>query len=272
MTDTLIALETSGTRCGVALWRRAGAGSPVLVCDAHEGVQEHAARLLPMVSRQLESVGSTPADVDVIAFGQGPGAFTGLRVACGVAQGMGLALGVPVVAVGSHCAVADMIDRLPEPQLVAVAMDARMAEVYVTVMVLAGQVDPAQWDGPAPRVLIGPVLMAATDLPTWLAQGLGGWKAEASGAGQAWLAGDAWAAYGSDLAWPTGWTAHAAQAPSAAAVARLGALAWRAGLGADPADVHPLYVRDKVAFTTAERAAGSGGNPKAAPVAGEAGQ
>ncbi len=272
MTDTLIALETSGTRCGVALWRRAEAGLPVLVCDAYEGVQEHATRLLPMVSKQLASVGSTSADVGAIAFGQGPGAFTGLRVACGIAQGMGLALGVPVVAVGSHCAVADTIDRLPEPQLVAVAMDARMAEVYVTVMMLAGQATPVQWDGPAPRVLIGPVLMAAADLPMWLAQGLRGWTAEASGVGQAWLAGDAWAAYGADLAWPAGWTAHAAQAPSVAAVARLGALAWRAGFGADPADVHPLYVRDKVAFTTAERAAGSGGNPKAAPVVGEAGR
>jgi tRNA threonylcarbamoyladenosine biosynthesis protein TsaB len=304
MIETLIALETAGSRCGVALWSRIGNGVPAITHSVYNGVQEHAAQLLPMVSQHLESAGLRPADLNAIAFGQGPGAFTGLRVACGIAQGMGLALDVPVVAVSTHAAVADRVERTVEPQIVAVAMDARMAEVYVTVLLLPGQceADPRQlpqsnqsavqwaaapggdrnveaaaslappllhWAAPAPRVLAGPLLMAAADLPVWLAQGRQGWLAQGKGARVAWLIGEAWAAYGEKLAWPTGWAMHAAQAPCVARVARLGALAWRAGKGQDAADARLVYVRDKVAFTMAERAIGLGGNPRMASALGE---
>ncbi|MCD0505604.1 tRNA (adenosine(37)-N6)-threonylcarbamoyltransferase complex dimerization subunit type 1 TsaB, partial [Bordetella petrii] len=107
----LLALETSSSRCGVALLRESPDGPRVSLLE-HEGAQEHAERLLPMASQLLAQEGLAPGDLHGVAFGQGPGGFTGLRVACGVAQGMGLALGVPVVPVVSHLAVAEQADRV----------------------------------------------------------------------------------------------------------------------------------------------------------------
>ena len=215
-----------------------------------------------MVSGLLDAAGLTPADVDVVAFGQGPGAFTGLRVACGVAQGMALALDIPLVGVGAHAAVADDVPRAPTPAIVAVAMDARMGEAYVAVFAL----DASAEDKTPPRLIQAPLLLAASDLPGWLTQGRQAWlDANASGAGtQTWLAGDAWTAYAEQIVIPAHWPLTPVLRPEASTVARLGALAWADGQTIDAADARPLYVRDKVAFTTAERAAGQGGNPKAA--------
>src|SRR3546814_12968219 len=102
----LLALETSSARCGVALLRETPAGQATRVRE-HEGAQEHAERLLPMAGELLAQAGLVPADLHAVAFGQGPGGFTGLRVACGVAQGVGLALQVPGVPGVSPLAVAE---------------------------------------------------------------------------------------------------------------------------------------------------------------------
>ena len=89
----LLALETSSSRCGVALLRAADGRLDVTVRE-HEGSQEHAERLLPMAGELLAEAGLAPGALHAVAFGQGPGGFTGLRVACGVAQGMALGLDI----------------------------------------------------------------------------------------------------------------------------------------------------------------------------------
>lgn len=221
-----------------------------------------------MVSGLLDTAGLTPADLDVVAFGQGPGAFTGLRVACGVAQGMALALDIPLVAIGAHEAVADDVTRSATPAIVAVAMDARMGESYVAVFAL----DAASNVKTPPRVIQAPLLLAASDLPGWLAHGRQTWLAASAPGSQTWVAGDAWLAYAQQVDLPADWQAMPVLRPTAAAVARLGALAWARGETIDAADASPLYVRDKVAFTIAERATGQGGNPKAAARIGDGGQ
>ena len=81
----LLALETSSSRCGVALLRAADGRLDVTVRE-HEGSQEHAERLLPMAGELLAEAGLAPGALHAVAFGQGPGGFTGLRVACGVAR------------------------------------------------------------------------------------------------------------------------------------------------------------------------------------------
>ncbi|WP_437701803.1 tRNA (adenosine(37)-N6)-threonylcarbamoyltransferase complex dimerization subunit type 1 TsaB, partial [Achromobacter xylosoxidans] len=101
----LLALETSSSRCGVALLRAFDGRLEVAVRE-HEGSQEHAERLLPMANELLAEAGLAPGALQAVAFGQGPGGFTGLRVACGVAQGMAMGLGIPVLPVVSHQAVA----------------------------------------------------------------------------------------------------------------------------------------------------------------------
>src|SRR5690606_13947290 len=127
----LLALETSSSRCGVALLRETAAGAEIGVLE-HDGAQQHAERLLPMAGQLLDRAGLAPGDLHAVSFGQGPGGFTGLRVACGVAQGLGLALQVPVVPVVSHLAVAEQTQAGPG-DLVVVALDACMNEVYLAV-------------------------------------------------------------------------------------------------------------------------------------------
>src|SRR5690606_21099725 len=99
------AFETSSTLCGVALLSWQG-GRVRLDTAAHEGRGAHAERILPLAWDLLAQAGLDRGDLTAIAFGQGPGGFTGLRVACGVAQGLAVALDVPVLPVDSLCAVA----------------------------------------------------------------------------------------------------------------------------------------------------------------------
>lgn len=285
MNLNLLALETSSSRCGVALLRESDGGCTIAVLE-HEGAQEHADRLLPMAGRLLEQAGLSPADLHAVAFGQGPGGFTGLRVACGAAQGMGLALGIPVVPVVSHQAVAAQTPA-KVGETVLVALDARMNEVYLAAYV-RGPYGEHAW-----LTLQSPMLIAADEvvpwathhLPLWstdqgaeglalgltsglvdgLAGGLVGGVLTAAAARAPHLAGDAWDVYADQMRIPEGWRRTSATRPQARAVAQLAHQAWLRGETLAPELAAPLYVRDKVAFTTAERERGLGGNPKAAP-------
>lgn len=254
----LLALETSSSRCGVALLRAFDGRLEVAVRE-HEGSQEHAERLLPMANELLAEAGLTPGALQAVAFGQGPGGFTGLRVACGVAQGMAMGLGIPVLPVVSHQAVAVQAGGVPDDAIV-VALDARMNEVYLAVYrPVAGADGESAWE-----TLQAPLLIAAAEVVPWTAHHLPAWSRAAGRALQPLLAGDAWDAYAADMSIPAGWRrAGEAQRPEAASVARLARQAWSRGEAVAPEQAAPLYVRDKVAFTTAERLRGEGGNPKA---------
>ena len=255
----LLALETSSSRCGVALLRAVDGRLEVSVRE-HEGSQEHAERLLPMANELLAASGLAPAALHAVAFGQGPGGFTGLRVACGVAQGMGLGLGIPVVPIVSHQAVAAQVETTPAGAIV-VALDARMNEVYLAVYRQANISDgEISWE-----VLQAPLLIAAAEVVPWTAHHLPAWSARAGVPLEPVLAGDAWDAYASEMEYPGAWRRADARRPEAASVARLGRQGWLRGEAVAPELAAPLYVRDKVAFTTAERMRGEGGNPKARP-------
>lgn len=261
MKFNLLAFETSSSRCGVALLRDVGDGLPQVAQLEHEGAQEHAERLLPMAGELLASAGLAPADLDAVAFGQGPGGFTGLRVACGVAQGVALGLGVPVLPVVSHLAVAEEAQAGPG-EAVLVALDARMAEVYLAAYVREPAQEPASTGAPAWRVLQAPMLIAAEEVLPWAMHRLSAWSREAGRDLSLRLAGDAWQAYPESM--PTAGLRQAPMdRPRAATVARLARRGWLRGEALPPEEAAPLYVRDKVAFTTAERVGGLGGNPRA---------
>ncbi|HEX7750462.1 MAG TPA: tRNA (adenosine(37)-N6)-threonylcarbamoyltransferase complex dimerization subunit type 1 TsaB [Bordetella sp.] len=265
MTLNLLAFETSSSRCGVALLRDDGDGLPWVAQLEHEGAQEHAERLLPMAGELLASAGLAPADLDAVAFGQGPGGFTGLRVACGVAQGVALGLGVPVLPVVSHLAVAEDAQAGPD-EAVLVALDARMAEAYLAAYVLEPVLEPLQGPAsaavPAWRVLQPPMLIAAEEVLPWAMDRLAVWSREAGRELSLRLAGDAWQAYPEAMP-VTGLRQAPLDRPRAATVARLAREGWLRGEALPPEEAAPLYVRDKVAFTTAERLGGLGGNPRA---------
>lgn len=257
MEINLLAFETSSSRCGVALLTRR-AGSTAIAVREHEGAQEHAERMLPMAHELLEAAGLAPGDLDAVAFGQGPGGFTGLRVACGVAQGVAMGLDLPVVPVVSHLAVAQATHALPG-QVVLVALDARMEEVYLAAyrrlpapqVPAAGPSEAAGWE-----TLHAPLLIAAGEVCAWAAHHL------PAGA-RVVAAGDAWTVYAAQMPLPEGWQHSDEARPSARALARLAELALDQGMSVAPEMAAPLYVRDKVAFTTAERERGEGGNPRA---------
>jgi tRNA threonylcarbamoyladenosine biosynthesis protein TsaB len=210
------------------------AGGHLFTAQAAGGAAASSA-LLPHIHALLAQAGVRFADLDAVAFGQGPGAFTGLRTACAVAQGIGLALGKPLLPIDSLLLVAEDARGQTGADDVVVLMDARMDEVY------AGHY---AWQADRWQVLQAPALY-----------GLAALHALWQPLSPSMFAGSALAAFGSRLGLPkeSGWCEM--EADRAAALMRLAAQAMTAGQAVDPAQALPLYTRDKVALTTQERAA-----------------
>lgn len=116
----LLALDTATEACTVALWLDGQ------VLERTEMGSQHAGRLLPMVNALLAEAGLTLKQLDAIAFGRGPGSFTGLRIGAGVTQGLAFGADLPVIAVSSMAALAQGVDA---PKVLT-AFDARMQQVY----------------------------------------------------------------------------------------------------------------------------------------------
>jgi tRNA threonylcarbamoyladenosine biosynthesis protein TsaB len=266
----VLAIETSTERLSVAL---GAAGAQPLAQYQGEGGAQASALLIPCLLGLLDQVGWRLDELDAIAFGQGPGAFTGLRTACAVVQGLALAArpgGVPVLPIGTLLALADegwhagcalgLGGDQPRPARLVAALDARMGELYVAELLW----QPAGW-----RIQGAPRLCAPEALPLEWLQGP---EAEPT-----WLLSNALATYAERL--PLAWRAvpQVPAWPSAAALLRLSGWHWAAGLAVSAAEAQPLYVRDQVAFTTAERAALQAQRSSEAPAgqtaqAGQAGQ
>ena len=200
-----------------------------------------AERLLPWAGELIAEAGISLQQLDGIAFGAGPGGFTGLRLACGVSQGLAFGLDCPVVPVGTLAALA----LASGDGRVLACLDARMNEIYLAAYEIAG----TESDEVRITEVMAPIVGAGetASLPTGA-----GWRG----------AGDGFGAWGAVLAARLGKrlvAVDAAAYPTAAAVARLAAPLLASGQGVAAAAAMPLYIRDKVAFTTAERKA-RGGN------------
>lgn len=229
----LLALDTATETMAVGL----ADGEASLTLNAEGGAQA-SDRLVPAVLDLLAQRGLVPAALDAIAFGQGPGAFTGLRSAVSVAQGLALGIGCPLLPIDSLLVVAeDACGQAGRPETfdVWVAMDARMDEVYAA----AYRHHRARW-----HTLSAPALY---DLPTLSAR----W----AGAPPQHLAGSAIGAFASRLTWGPSTSLWPQQRDRAAALLQLARAAWAEGRAVPAAAALPVYLRDKVALTTAERAA-----------------
>src|SRR5436190_17193363 len=125
---TLLAFDTATERMSIAL----AAGGTVWEHEAigGEGAGQASAALIPAILALLARAGVTLAQLDAIAFGRGPGAFTGLRTACSVAQGLAFGAGKPVLPVDTLLAVAEDARDGAAPQRIWAVTDARMDEVY----------------------------------------------------------------------------------------------------------------------------------------------
>ena len=126
---TILALDSSTEACSVALLRGSGEQTEI-TGQSQLAIRQHNKILLPMVEEVLAEAGCSLKQVDLIAFGRGPGSFVGLRVGCGVAQGLAFGIDCPVVAISTLRAMAQGAYRTFGAQAVMAAIDARMKEIY----------------------------------------------------------------------------------------------------------------------------------------------
>jgi tRNA threonylcarbamoyladenosine biosynthesis protein TsaB len=236
----LLAFDTSTERLAVAL---DGPGGGWFVEAA--GGAEASRSLLPQSQALLRQAGLDWAELSAVAFGRGPGAFTGLRTSCAVAQGLACGLGCVVLPVDSLLIVAEDARQAAGergPFDIGVVMDARMGEAYAAryrfTPGAAGDITAAGWQASEPPCLCDPGPLRerwALHPPQCIA-----------GSGLLAFGSLPWASLGSAL--------QEQEVSRARALARLARSAFDAGAGLDPALALPIYLRDKVALTTAERA------------------
>lgn len=229
MAPTLLAFDTATELLSVAL----AAGGRVHSHEAAGGALA-SATLIPAILRMLDEAGVALRDLDAIVFGRGPGAFTGLRTACSVAQGLAFGAAKPVLPVDTLLALAEDARRGAEPQRVWALLDARMNEIYAAQYAFDG----TRW-----HVLDAPMLTTPEQLNER-------WHREPP----TLVAGNALAAFGERLVAGAAERAPGAL-PRASALLALAPALIEHGALVDAALALPLYVREKVAQTTAEREA-----------------
>jgi tRNA threonylcarbamoyladenosine biosynthesis protein TsaB len=221
----ILALETTTEYCSVALWQ-----DGVISGKSELVGQKHSERLMEMLDEVLKEAGVKLSQLAGIAFGEGPGSFTGVRIACGVTQGLALGANLPVLGISTLLAVAEDSGQ----DKVIVALDARMAEVYFAVY----EKRDATWTTVCAPCLCLPENTPAVTGNNW----------QGSGSGFAAHGPVLQTRYHGQLA-----AINTACVPQAHAIATLAAPLFAAGLGVDAALALPVYLRDKVALKTSER-------------------
>jgi tRNA threonylcarbamoyladenosine biosynthesis protein TsaB len=227
----ILAIDTSTETCAVALGDGVAWDERSVVAG-----NRHSDLLLPMIRGLLDDHGASLTHLDGVAFGAGPGAFTGLRIACGVAQGLALGAGLSLVGVSTLEALAETARQRHAAVKVIAALDARAQEVYVA----AYWHDGMRWHESVAPAVIGP---AAVTLPED-----GGWMGVGSG----------FTAYPAlrERCLPVLASCEPTLSPTATAIGTLALPRFAAGEGVAARDATPIYLRHKVALTSAERAVG----------------
>lgn len=223
----LIAVETSAEACSAALWY-----SGQVVERFALAPRGHSELILPMLDEVLAEGGVSRSSIDALAFGRGPGSFTGVRIAAGVIQGIAYALDRPVVPVSSLLALAQGVMRSQGKRRVLTAFDARMGEVYWAPC----EAEKGQMRLTGEEVVCPP---ASVPLP----------------AGDGWCgAGSGWRSYDGELSAVIGGQLET-RLPDAQChaldVAVIAAEGFAAGEAVDAAQALPVYLRDRVAWKKA---------------------
>jgi tRNA threonylcarbamoyladenosine biosynthesis protein TsaB len=221
----LLALDTSTENCSLALWL----DGEVTAREVMAG-QRHSELVLPMLKALLAEAGVSLSQLDGIAFGEGPGSFTGLRIGCGIAQGLAFGADLPVVGISTLLALAEAAPG----ECVIACLDARIGEIYHAAYEKRGGI----WEA-----VSGPSLCYAHEAPE--------------------LCGDGWIGIGSGFAEYSDalrnrylgqlGEVHGEAFPHAREMARLAAPLLERGQGMDAALAAPQYIRNKVALKMGER-------------------
>lgn len=221
----ILAVDTATEACSAAL----------LVGDKlfsrwEEAPRDHTRKILPMVQAVLEDAGISLSDLDAIAFGRGPGSFTGVRIGISVAQGLAFGAGVPLIGISTLAAMAQGAYRLDGAEQVLTAIDARMNEVYFGRYELIDGRMQLVWDEvvsePAALVdvrgkLAGPVTCVGTGFETY---------------------GETLSGLADELA------VSQVRFPAAEDMLPLARAAWLAGEAVPVEQATPVYLRDKVTW------------------------
>jgi len=221
----LLALDTSTENCSLALWLEGEVISRQVLAG-----QRHSDLVLPMLAELLETTGLELRELDGIAFGEGPGSFTGLRIGCGVAQGLAFGADIPVLGISTLLALA----AAAAGKRVIACLDARIGEIYHA----AYEQRAGVW-----HTVREPSLGYAQNAP------------ELDGSDWTGI-GSGFAAYGEALQ-----QRYAGQLvsidgsvyPQASEMVKLAVPLFEQGLGQDAALAAPLYIRNKVALKMGER-------------------
>ncbi|NOU41711.1 MAG: tRNA (adenosine(37)-N6)-threonylcarbamoyltransferase complex dimerization subunit type 1 TsaB [Methylotenera sp.] len=224
----LLAFDTSTEYLSLALMR----GDAIFTFDTLAG-QTHSQIILPQIQTLLNKAELQLHDLHGIAFGAGPGSFTGVRIAAGVAQGLGLGASLPVVAVSTLMALAEASGATK----VVACLDARMGEVYHAAYVksLAG------WQTVIEPGLYKPDTVPAVEGDDWVGAG-SGWHTYSEILS---------AAYSGQVE-----VVQPALLPTAEAILKLAQPVFASGEAKDASEAMPIYIRNRVALKTSERELG----------------
>lgn len=217
----LLVIDTATEACSVALSVDGKVTSRFEICP-----QQHSQRLLPMIDEVMTEAGIVISELDYLGFGRGPGSFTGVRIATGMLQGLALGTGLKVVGVSTLAAMAQQaMSTAANDSIVAVAIDARMEEVYFAQYKLENGI----------AVLLGEEAV----LPPGQARALLPEIADS-------VAGTGWEAYAALQDYPG--KEIEVRYPSAEFMLPLAEQMIKQGLAKDVEDVEPVYLRDKVTW------------------------
>ena len=228
---TLLAIDTATEACSVALLQGKKTISRFKIAP-----REHTKLILPMMDEVLEEAGIKLSDIDAVAFGRGPGAFTGVRIATGVAHGLSLATDKQLLPISTLATIAQQIFEEQGAEQCIAAIDARMGEVYWGKYIVKNGVMILQGE----EVVSKPeALLNALDNKSWT------------------VAGSGWDEYADQLSLSNQENIIKIEGvlPSAKYLVRLAMEDWRQGKAVTAEQAQPIYLRDKVADTIAERAA-----------------
>ncbi len=226
MSAKILAIDTATENCSVALLV-----NDRVISRSEVAPRDHTKKVLPMVDEVLKEAGLTLQDLDALAFGRGPGSFTGVRIGIGIAQGLAFGADLPMIGVSTLAAMAQASYRLHGATDVAVAIDARMSEVYWARYT---RQENGEWAGVDAECVIPPARLseeAQADDKTWTKAGTG------------------WDAYQEDLSkLPFNVTSGDVLYPDSQDIVILAELELKKGNTVPVEESSPVYLRDNVTW------------------------
>lgn len=226
MSVKILAIDTATENCSVALLV-----GEQLYTHSEVVPRDHTKKILPMVDDLLKQAGLALTDLDALAYGRGPGSFTGVRIGIGIAQGLSFGAELPMIGISTLEAMAQGSYRATGAEHVACAIDARMSEVYWARY--QRQIN-GSWSPVDQECVMPPSELVATiaqDEHSWISAGTG------------------WAAYQDELAGLSlNVTAGQIELPEAQDIVVLAKTEYEKGNTVLPEDSAPVYLRDKVAW------------------------